>query len=383
MILMAMLGSVFVFPIFLAPWEEMLGAFRAEVSSILSVSMIAATVGLFIGHRVYQRVSPPIFTATVCLVSAVGIVLSGWGTSVLPLWIGYGLLFGGANGIGYGFTIQVAAQALPGRKGFAIGITAASYAAGMGLSPPLMSAALDVGGISAAMNWLAVTFIATGILVATLLRYSGATFTPEPRSEEMKPVKGANGTEAVLWLGYGAGAAAGVMAIGHSAGIVAAAGGDAAFAGPAVNASGYMLGGLLAGWLADRFSVRTLLSALPLLTAVVLLLLAQGGSVNYVLGCLAMIGFSYGALVVAYPTAVVHYFGILSAGRIYGRVCISWGFAGFLAPWFAGYLFDQSGGYNTALTVAAGTAVASALAVRMLPKTGVTDGMAPVTETPS
>jgi MFS family permease len=242
-------------------------------------------------------------------------------------------------------------------------------------------AALSTGGVAAAMNLLAIAFVITGVLVATLLKISKAQFEAEPHHFKTDMPKGAVYNEAVLWLGYGAGAAAGVMAIGHSAGIVAAAGDSAPFAGPAVNAIGYMLGGLIGGWLADRISIRTLLSILPLMSAGILLMLAQGGEPAWVLSCLGLIGFSYGALVVAYPAAVAHYFGILSAGRIYGRVCISWGFAGFLAPWFAGFLFDQSGNYSTALTVAAGTAAASALAVLLLPKEGVLDTLAPARET--
>jgi MFS transporter, OFA family, oxalate/formate antiporter len=381
---MTMLGTIYGFSIFLAPWEELLGATRSDVSSILSVSTISATAGIFIGYRLYPLLSPPIFAAAVCVVSAAGVLLSGWGMSLLPLWIGYGLLFGGANGIGYGFTIQIASQAMPERKGFAIGVIAAAYAGGSGLAPLLLSEAIEANGISTAMDLLAAAFIGTGVLVAGLLKFSQATFEAEPKAstDDDSPQKGSNLIEAVLWLGYGAGAAAGVMAIGHSAGIVTAAGGNVASTGPALNATGYLLGGLAAGWLSDRFSVRTLLSALPLLSAVVLLMLAQGGTISYVLGCLALIGFGYGALVVVYPIAVAHYFGILSAGRIYGRVCISWGFAGFLAPWFAGYLFDQTGGYGTALTVAAGTAVASALAVRLLPKDAPAHVMATASETP-
>jgi hypothetical protein len=110
---------------------------------------------------------------------------------------------------------------------------------------------------------------------------------------------------------------------------------------------------------------------LPVLSSGVLLLLAQGGTPVTALACLGLIGVAYGALVVVYPTAVAVYFGILAGGRIYGRVCIAWGVAGFAAPWFAGMLFDRTGGYSTALTVAAATGIASALAVRLLPRQGL------------
>jgi MFS family permease len=372
MSIMAVMGSLYVFSIFLVPWEQLLGASRSDVSSIFSVAAVMTTVGIFIGYKLYPLLPPPTFAATVCLVAAGGVALAGTATSLPPIWLGYGVLFGGANGIGYGFAIQIAAQAMPERKGFAIGATAAFYAVGTALAPPALQWALDAGGIAAAMNLLAAAFVVIGLFAGVLLKISGARFEPEPRDKSARARKGSATTEGILWLGYGTAAAAGVMAIGHGAGIVAAAGGTAAYAiaGPTLIAAGYMIGGLTAGWLADRVPVRALLTVLPVLSSGVLLLLAHGGSPVYVLACLGLLGMTYGALVVVYPTAVAVYFGILAGGRIYGRVCIAWGVAGFAAPWFAGLLFDRTGSYGTALMVAAAAGIASALAVRLLPKQG-------------
>lgn len=357
MAIMAVMGSLYVFSIFLVPWEELLGATRSEVSSILSAAMVATTFGIFIGHRLYHLVPPPTFAVTVCLVAASGIALAGAGTVLPVIWVGFGLLFGGANGVGYGFAIQVAAQAMPERKGMAIGLTASFYAVGTALAPVALQVALDSGGIAAAMNFLAAAFIIIGVTAGILLKVSGATFEPEGRDPAASPPSGSARTEAILWLSYGTAAAAGVMAIGHGAGIVAASGGTKAFvvAGPSVIAVGYMVGSLGAGWLADRAPIRSLLTLVPVISSAVLMALAYSGTPAYTLAFLGLLGFTYGALVVFYPIAVVTYFGILAAGRIYGRVCIAWGFAGFSAPWFAGLLFDRSGEYATALTVAAGT----------------------------
>jgi len=373
MSIMAAMGSLYVFSIFLVPWEELLGASRSEVSSIFSAAMVATTIGIFIGYKLYHLLAPSYFATTVCFVAAAGAALAGAGTSLPPIWLGYGLLFGGANGIGYGFAIQIAAQAMPERKGFSIGLVAAFYAIGTVLAPPALQAALDIGGIAAAMNFLAIAYAVIGLLAGTLLKISGAKFEPERRDKAAKAPPGSFHTEAILWLGYGTAAAAGVMAFGHGAGIVAAAGGTgtSVAAGPSLIAAGYMVGSLVAGWLADRVSIRTLLTALPLLSAGMLLLLAQGGPPLYILSCLGLLGLTYGALVVVYPTAVAVYFGILAGGRIYGRVCIAWGIAGFLAPWFAGLLYDRTGAYGTALVVAAGTGATSALIVRFLPKQGI------------
>jgi hypothetical protein len=55
---------------------------------------------------------------------------------------------------------------------------------------------------------------------------------------------------------------------------------------------------------------------------------------------------------------------------MYGLVFTAWGLAGLGAPWLAGVLFDAGGGYGPALIIAAGAALASALAVGLLPRFG-------------
>ncbi len=50
--------------------------------------------------------------------------------SVTALYLGYGLLFGFANGTGYGFALVIASNALPERRGVAMGVVTAMYAVG-------------------------------------------------------------------------------------------------------------------------------------------------------------------------------------------------------------------------------------------------------------
>ena len=74
---------------------------------------------------------------------------------------------------------------------------------------------------------------------------------------------------------------------------------------------------------------------------------------------LVVAGMSYGALIAAYPAAVVVAAGPDAAPRIYGQVFIAWGVAGLCAPWLAGYLFDRHESYELAIGVACLLALAS------------------------
>ena len=75
------------------------------------------------------------------------------------------------------------------------------------------------------------------------------------------------------------------------------------------------------------------------------------------LGC---VGFAYGAIIAVYPVAIAERFAEDGA-RAYGRVFIAWGFAGLVAPWSAGLLYDGYGEYQPAMVIAAVVAILSAL----------------------
>ena len=112
------------------------------------------------------------------------------------------------------------------------------------------------------------------------------------------------------------------------------------------------------GWGIPCVSVRGLLSALPLVTALSLAGLAVFAGQTLVF--LGLIGFAYGGTIAAYPAAIGREFGA-DGPRAYGRVFTAWGTAGLFAPWFAGQIFDWSSNYELALWVASGLGVVSIL----------------------
>ena len=71
-----------------------------------------------------------------------------------------------------------------------------------------------------------------------------------------------------------------------------------------------------------------------------------------------------GAIIAIYPIAISNYF-VEQGPKVYGRVFTAWGFAGLVAPWTAGMIYDTWSGYNPALIIASVTALLSALTVRL------------------
>ncbi len=365
----AVLGSIHAFSVFLEPLEIEFAASRTVVSLTYSLALVSLTCAVLIGPRFFARWSAASFILFVCTLAACGSLLAGMAGSLPVIWLGYSLIFGAANGLGYGFGLQIVAQVNPGREGMAMGIVTAAYALGAVLSPALFNLAIETRGFAAAMLSLAGVLVGVGVLGAALLHKAGAKFQAEKQMAAGR-FSTAYGVP-LLWLGYFAGVLAGLMVIGHAAGIAASLSpGMKTWMAPVIIAACNLLGSLIAGRLADRLPLAGVLAALALLTTVALAALAVFAGVTVLVVGLALVGFAYGGTIAAYPAAIAKLFGIEQSARIYGRVFTAWGCAGLIGPWIAGFLFDWSGDYRFALLTAASMGLISVLVVTVLFRRG-------------
>ncbi|MGI9390847.1 MAG: MFS transporter [Boseongicola sp.] len=367
-LLSAILGSVHAFSVFLAPLETTFGVSRTSSSLTYSIALLALTIAVFVGPRIYGRWSPGVIVTASCLLGAAGAVVAAIAPVFLGVWLGYGVLFGLANGLGYGFGLQLAAHANPGREGIAMGVVTAAYALGAVSASYLFASAVSAGGFGLAMIVLATSLFLVWPVCVALLKFGGAKFIA-PENPKLN-ARYSFGKLLGIWVGYGAGVAAGLMVIGHAAGIATAAGFQGAnWLAPVVLAICNLAGSLLLGILIDRYPRVKFLIVLPVATAIGVagLTLVGGNSLLLMLG---IVGFAYGGTIAAYPAAIIKYFGAAQSPSVYGRVFTAWGAAGLMAPWIAGWLFDWQGDYQVALLVAAGFAaisVIAAIATNLMP----------------
>ena len=370
MVLTGALGSVHAFSVFLAPMEQAFSAGRAEVSLTYSFALVCLTLAVLAGHRVFARLPPPVFALAACALAALGCFTASLAGTLWGVWLGYSVLFGAANGLGYGYALQISAQALPHRKALAMGLTTAAYALGAAVFPGLLTNAINAWGLAGALQTLALVLLLAGLMGGVLMHLAHARFDVASTSTSNAGQSGNPRLLIHLWLAYGAGVSAGLMVIGHATGIAATAGATSAqivFA-PVLVAMGNMTGGVLAGWLTDRISTRIVLTSLPLASLGGLTALLALGDVAATLGGLALVGFAYGAIIAVYPAVISYLFGTLGGIRAYGRVFTAWGTAGLIFPWLAGYLFDLSRSYTAILTVAAVISALSAFGAYRLPE---------------
>jgi len=353
------LGSVHAFSVFILPLESMLVLPRSQISLIYSVTLISLTGAVLLGYRFYALLPASALVSIIMISAAGGLYLASVASSWWLLLFGYGLIFGISNGMGYGFALQLVGRVMPEIKGFAMGAVTAAYAVGSVFFAGLFGWSIQRFSVTAAMQSLVLALFVTGLIAAFLLHRARVSYgvTAALERSSFSRVKLAQ-----FWLAYMSSVFAGLMAIGHAAGIVMVRTPhiELATRGAMMIGVGSAVGGFIAGWLVDRWSLNRFLIGLPLLCAIALLTMAWAETAVVLVGLLCVVGFCYGAIIAIYPVAISNYFGE-QGPRAYGLVFTAWGFAGLAAPWSAGFLFDQRADYELALMVAAAISLLSAV----------------------
>jgi OFA family oxalate/formate antiporter-like MFS transporter len=115
-VLMTVLGSLYSWSVFILPLEETLKASRADVSLIFSLATLAFTTGMLVTPLLYPRLAPAHLAMGIAVLAGVGHLLAASLVFELVL-LGYGGLFGLANGAGYSIAVQSVQQAGGQRRG--------------------------------------------------------------------------------------------------------------------------------------------------------------------------------------------------------------------------------------------------------------------------
>jgi MFS transporter, OFA family, oxalate/formate antiporter len=330
-------SPLFAWDVFTGSLRQGLGVGDAQLASVFSVGLAAFMVGVLVGGRFADSVSP----RRLALITAVGTVLGLLGSAVaasLPVLIlAFGILLGGSTGLGYATAVRVAGTVQSGR-GLALGLVVSAYAVGTAVLAPVAAALLV--GVGRGGTFVVLAVVVGGVLIAAAALVPSRVSSPRRswrrtrRTRPSRPV-------AVLWLVFALSSAPGLAAFaqaGNLAGIPSAV----ALAVTLLNV-GNFVGRLVAGPLSDRVGRSTALhgnSALLLLACVPL---AVGASGPLALVALFLLGTQYGAISTLVPAATADVVPSEQFGGTYGLIFTGWGIAGLLAPVVAATIATQIG----------------------------------------
>ncbi|HTR66907.1 MAG TPA: MFS transporter [Terriglobales bacterium] len=129
-----------------------------------------------------------------------------------------------------------------------------------------------------------------------------------------------------------------------------------------------IVGRLLMGWMADRFSKKYVMLLIYLLVAAAVPLIFLGRSPLVIAAAAALFGIGLGGDYMIIPLMTAEIFGVKILGRLMGVILTAGGVAEALAPWWVGHLRDASGSYRSGCVALVAMALLGAVAVLALPK---------------
>jgi MFS transporter, OFA family, oxalate/formate antiporter len=366
------LGSVYAFSVLLRPIEQELAIPRSALSLVFGLATVGFTVGS-VGAAFLYRVAPaPILVLVSALVAAGGLLTAATASGLAQLLLGYGVVFGTGGGVTYILLQQGVNMLVRRRQGLVNGYIVSLYPMGAMIATPAFHACNEAYGWRTTLGGLATVLVICGIAAALLARLSGSRLVaPAATAAEERPaIFGA--TFLKLSTTFFLAAAAGLMVLSQAREIVATYGGAATLAVAATTGltGAIALARISGGWLVDRFAVPYVMCAahgLALGGGLLMSLLPAPGTA--VLG-LGMIGLGYGFVSGATAGGIGIYWRPADYGRVAGRTYIAWCLAAVSLPVLAGYLFDMTRAYGTAVLIAAGANVAGMAMALTMPRHG-------------
>lgn len=333
------IGAIYSWSLFNEPLIVKFGWDKTAVVLTYSISIFAFAFSTIFSGRLQDRLGPRIVAAIGGLLYGGGLALSSTATSIIQLYIYYGLIAGAGVGFVYVCPISTCVKWFPDRKGFITGIAVGAFGLGSLVFKSIIQALIAALGVS-------MTFLTLGTIYFILIE-AGAQLLALP--SEGHGVSGRSGNMDIMnnnftaaemlktkvfyliWTIYLFGTISGLLVIGHANDIgVNMAGLNPASAANAVsiialfNAAGRLTWGILY----DRLGRRKVIFSMFILTAsgMIGLSVLTLNFLTFFL-CLATIAFSFGGFLSVMPTLTGEFYGIANLGANYGFVYQAYGLA--------------------------------------------------------
>jgi len=330
-------SPLFAWDVFTVSLRRDLGVGDAQLAGVFSVGLAAFMVGVLVGGRVADSVSPRRLALVTAGGTVLGLLGSAAAASLPTLILAFGILLGGSTGLGYATAVRVAGTVQSGR-GLALGLVVSAYAVGTAVLAPVAAALFIAVGRSGTFVLLAV--VLGGVLIAAAALVPGRAASPRQSRRRTRRARPSRPVVA-LWLAFALSSAPALAAFAQ-AGNLAGTPSAVALAVTLLNV-GNFVGRIVAGPLSDRVGRSTALHGSSALLLLACLPLAVGASGPIALVALFLLGTQYGAISTLIPAATADVVPSEQFGSTYGLVFTGWGIAGLLAPVAAATLAAQIG----------------------------------------
>jgi OFA family oxalate/formate antiporter-like MFS transporter len=362
------LGAFYGWSLYVPALEKSLNITRTQSSNIFSIAVVVFAITFLIGGRIQDKKGPYLVAMIGSILFGLGFLLTSRATSLMEMYLAYGVVVGFGTGFAYVPPIGVISKWFPDRRGLAVGIAVGAFGAGSALLGPFLPGWLAEHGLRTVLMWQGVIYLAATLLASQFLKNPPAGYLPDgwtpakststATGNDFTPIEMLRTSQFYrLLIGYAFGVSAGLLvisqllpfALNSISGMSAALGGTAV----TIAAIGNTAGRILSGWLSDSIGRIRTISIMVLLSAITLPLLGRIDSLLMFWPVIFVIYYCYGTQLSLYATTTADFFGAKNVGANYGFVFLAFGVAGIVGPRLGGVLFDQFQSYTRAFDIAA------------------------------
>jgi oxalate/formate antiporter len=358
--MMAISSPQYVWTLFTKPFQDSLGVTLPAVQITFSLLIVLQTWLSPLQGYLIDKFGPRLLIALGCLLSGAGWVLSAGATSLVGLYLTYGLFCGIGTGIVYVGIIGLMVRWFPDRRGLATGVVAAGYGFGAIATTFPIDSMLKSAGYQHTLVVFGIILGLVGAAAALAMRMpNGGDVLPAApvasRSQEVAPRQMLRAP--VFWLLFGMMtmmSTGGLMIISQFAAFARDFGvanvvvfGLAAL--PLALTVDRITNGLTRpffGWLSDRIGrENTMAVAFLMEAAAVTVMVAFRNDALIFVALSAVVFFGWGEIFSLFPSTLTDTFGTKYATTNYGFLYMAQGVGSVLGGPLAALLHDVTGSW--------------------------------------
>lgn len=340
----------------------------SQTSLAFSISFAMVPVGMIIFGPKVDSQGPKKFVFLGGILFGLGMVLTGFATSIPILYATYGIILGLGIGAAYGAATSVAVKWFPDKKGLAGGLTAAGFGSGPIIFSPIIQNMIGSMGVYDTFKILGVFCLVVICAVSTVM--VKAPDAPSTATQ-VTVVTGKTYKEMVreknfwlLWAVYIMGATGGMMIIGTAS--------DIAKTYQLIDPVQMVMfvglantfGRIFWGSVSDKIGRYLTVVAMFTTVAVGMFLLASNQTIGALAGVIGTlcVALSFGGFLGAFPGITAENWGVKNAGSNYGWMFTAYGVAAIFGPSLGTTIKTANNGdYIMAFYIVLGMAIVGAL----------------------
>jgi MFS family permease len=172
------LGSLYAWSVFVLPLEKEFGWTRAQTSWVFTIAIVCFALSFIVAGRIQDLKGPRICAAIGGILVSAGFVLASFTSSLIGLYLSFGVVVGLGNGFGYATPTPVGSKWFPDKRGLVIGLMVGGYGAGSAILGPLATEMVASMGWRPTFQLLGATFFVMTMAGTALLKNPPPGYRP-------------------------------------------------------------------------------------------------------------------------------------------------------------------------------------------------------------